>query len=231
MWEGEMVSEDTHLQHPLRPDLLQQAQTALEERVRYPTVARGDSILRVLPLSGLEDFREAWEYAVASDLFHASMARQDHEARAYELVVVHLGGADILQRAARRVPQGAAREWSRRLTQMHRSFVDQLVEELLEFSPGDPRYLVSSLFQDDGRSAMQFSSEDLAAGEVLGFAPRLLVQLGIPPARDMRQGSGTALTGVTAPASWGRRANWTPAAERSSTDLERLRSLGYIGGS
>ena len=74
------------------------------------------------------------------------------------------------------------------------------------------------------RQAWVWPSDLSSSGDLYRLAPALLRALGIPPGRDMDMDDPTA----RAPASWGLRPAWTPAAARSPEDLERLRSLGYI---
>ena len=105
----------------------------------------------------------------------------------------------------------------------------QLIAELcLE---QDSWFLVSSELSEQSRSAAVFSSQKQKPRRALFFAPVLLWHLGVPPAMDMAAPSPELRFKSPGPESWGRRPGWTPTAERSAADLERLRSLGYIGGS
>jgi len=230
LWEGEGVNEDSHLQHPLREQLLQLAQNAIAARSEYPSLVRGDSILRQAPQDGLRDYWEAWEFAVAADLFHAALARTDHEEGTYRLVAVHLGGADILERALLRVPEGWSKVLAQRLGTLHGEFVQSLLSQMVDRVGSSPWLVVASENSKDGRTAVIYSSRETRAQHTLQLAPELLRFVGVPPALDMRL-EALGLTELTPmPSTWGRRAPWTPVALRSAADLERLRSLGYIGG-
>lgn len=230
MWEGERVDADPHLQHPLRDQLLETGQAAIATRVQYPSLVRGDAMARTAPQVGLDDFREAWEFAVAADLFHAELARRDHQEGAYRLVVLHLGGADILERSLRRVPEGRSMVIARRLIDLYHEFMQSMLSQFIGDLGSTPWVVVSSHGSRSGRSAAIYSSEDFRARNALQVAPELLRTLGVPPARDMRVESLDPSQLTPMPSTWGRRASWTPAAMRSAADLERLRSLGYIGG-
>ncbi len=56
--------------------------------------------------------------------------------------------------------------------------------------------------------------------------PALLRGLGLPVAADM---AGAPASGESTLATWGLRPDWSPPAGRPASDLEKLRSLGYIG--
>jgi hypothetical protein len=232
MWEGESVDADSHLTHPLRAGLLQTAQAALERRGEFPSVVTGDSLLATTPLYGLEDVREAWGFAVGADLFHASLAEQDLRDGSYSCVAAHLGGADVLVRAVNRAPAGTTQVLGERLIRLHARFVGDLVAQLCHGSGDEASWVVvASTLSAGGREASVLASESPRMGRILQFAPEVLWRLAIPPARDMDTEMLTLPPSWVRPDTWGRRANWTPAAERSAADLERLRSLGYIGGS
>ncbi len=228
LWEGGTdAAEDPLLVQPPRPDLLPDLREALATRDSYPSLVRGDSLLETLPLHDLQQVADAWHYAVASDLFHASLALKGMDAAGQGGWICHLGGADIVERAAQRIPAGASRTVATRLEALYTNFLDELVLKVVEEVPERARLcLVLSRVGKGERRAWAFPAT-LAKGEgsVLELTPSLLSILGLPPARDM---AGKNKRG---PATWGSRPAWTPHAERSSADLQRLRSLGYIGGS
>jgi len=227
LWEGADSAADTLLVQPAQEGLLADLRAALMEQSGYSSLVRGDSLLNNLPLHDLQEVAEAWRYALASDLFHSSLILKGMGTDAQQGRICHLGGADILERAVRRIPAGPSKEMGERLEVLYANFLDELLQKVVvEVPKGSELCFVFSRVQKRERMAWAIPSS-LAKGEgsVLQLAPSFLRILGIPPAKDM---AGSDKDG---PATWGRRAAWTPHAKRSALDLQRLKSLGYIGGS
>ncbi len=227
LWEGADAASDSLLVQPAQDELLPELRDALAEERGYSSLVRGDSLLDKLPLHDLQEVAEAWRYALASDLFHSylilkRMKNPDQEGR-----ICHLGGADILERAVKRIPAGPSKEMGRRLEGLYANFLDELLQKVVEEVPrGSELCFVLSRIDRGERHAWAFPSSLVRGeGSVLQLAPSFLRIVGLPPARDMADSEENG------PATWGRRAAWTPHAKRSSSDLERLKSLGYIGGS
>ncbi len=230
MWDGDDAGSDPLAVQPARTSLVQEAREILARRVQYPELVEGDSLLANLPFRQLERFREVWDYAAASDLFHVALAR---EARADStlLIVLQLNGADLVRRAVERAKASspiAGRE-AERLSALYLRFTDHLLEELLADSGKRGSVVVFSRVEESAESVRRraWVWPGRFAGRppsVLSLAPRILEELQIPPARDMPR------AGSSGPPTWGLRPDWTPPAGRSRQDLERLKSLGYIGG-
>jgi len=226
MWDGKDAGNDPLLVQPPRPELLQRAKSALSHRSSYPSLEYGDSLLSKLPMRQLEEFREVWDYAAAADLFHAFLAEDALGANDPTALILQLNGADMVHRAVSQCEGGPARQMALRLEKKYLAFTDQLLEEVLQV-PGRKKVLVLSKVETQGGSARRrawvWPASFASGGGVYRLTPALLRALGISPAHDMQ---GAFLGG---PPSWGLRPDWTPPATRSSQDLERLRSLGYIG--
>jgi len=230
MWDGADAGNDPLLVHPLQPRLVVRARKALGERSSHPSLVQGDSLLANVAFRQMETFREVWDYAAASDLFHAFLAREAFHDRETDLVVLQLNGVDLVRRAAARCDGPATAELARRLLGSYLEFQDDLLRGLMEEAAGRQRLLIlSRKVAEEGASRRRawvwpraFLGEAMS---VRAVTPGVLAALGIPAARDMVRPSPQG------PASWGLRPAWTPAAGRSPADLERLRSLGYIGSS
>lgn len=213
-------------------DLLQ---NAFAFRARHTAAQTGDSLLTrtVFPdVEGWNPVSDTWAYATTSDAFHVLLAVGLLELGDRDAVTVHLNGLDILARRILAMPptDRLLQRESLRLLEIYVDYLDQLVGDLVEAGP--ERVLLLGSVERAGAASRQvwggFRSgqgpPEPIPPRVEELVPQVLRSLGIAPARDM---AGPAPDG---PRTYGRRPNWTPAAGRESVDLDRLRSLGYVGG-
>lgn len=170
-----------------------------------------------------------WDLATAADVYHLERATEElAPAVGPSLVVVHLTGADLLERALRDAPGPAA-------TALRGYFHDFLAESIARMELPDP-YTVVYLGRASGEGGEPPGAwvvGDPAAPEQTDeWAAWLLWTQGVLPARDLP--TPPAIPAATLqgerPATFGRLHVHEEGAARSGADLERLRSLGYIGG-
>jgi hypothetical protein len=135
--------------------------------------------------------------------------------------VVLLNGVDILRRAEATESELAVYE--RWLSDEIAARVESLRSPwmLVVLGPADgdrPVWIAGPL-------ARNLSSARVLAGE-------WLFSVGIVPSEEMPLSEATAraLGDRARPETFGLRPDWSPPAARSGDDLDRLRSLGYIGG-
>lgn len=211
---------DRHLMSP--PQFLSFLQT---EAARLPSPGSLGGGLPADLASAVEDtagWIDAWRLARSTDRLNLGLTGAACGDPQRRLVVAFLGGADVLARAVDGHPQA---------DRILGSYRDELRAELDFFLAGVDRevwtVLSSSVVAAPRRVWVDWGAAHEGGVEsVRALAPALLERLDLPVARDMEgRGAGSRL------ATWGRRPDWSPVAERRASDLERLRSLGYIGGS
>lgn len=169
--------------------------------------------------------QRVWELATASDLHHLRRATQDLDSRiAPTLVVVHLNGLDILRRALRELPLGPAAE---EILGHYEAFL----RDALEAYRPPPDYATVILGRSPTGGAWAVGHGD-APPQIRQWAAWVLWEQGILPARDLEAPPSVvqSLADRERPATFGRLQTRAAGAARSGADLERLRSLGYIGG-
>lgn len=165
-----------------------------------------------------------WELATASDLHHLRRATQDLDAAiAPTLVVVHLNGLDIVRRALREVPGVLAEA-------VLGDYETFLRDALAGHRPPSSHAAVILGRGTSGR-AWAVGRAD-APPLIRQWAAWMLWEQGILPARDLELPPSVVptLPERERPATFGRLQIRAAGAARSGADLERLKSLGYIGG-
>ena len=216
-------------------DLLQRS---FRFRAQRRAIHAGDSLLAqvddTVADAGLVDL---WSYATTSDAFHGLLVRELlSQAPQHQLVALHLNGADMLDRRLRTQlrhaddPTGAAKV-AVALRQAHAHFLAQILDEVLAAHDGPTLLLIGRSEEQDRRRRV--SASWIGDAAPLPATPRecvpiLLRELGLPDAADMDAPSNWPERAELP--SYGLRPRWTPSGARHRIDLERLRSLGYIGG-
>ena len=114
------------------------------------------------------------------------------------------------------------------LSESYGRFLDELLSGMIASHAG-PVLLLSATAEgsDTGRRAWSIwlgEGSPTLGGRTDSVVPAALRLLGVEPAQDMWGGGN-------GPASYGARPRWAPTAPRRALDLDRLESLGYIGGS
>ncbi len=238
LWENRSLAQSDSLLRT--PDALEQEfertgrgilQEVFRRRARSPFAARGDSILSAFETENafVDDLAATWSYATASDVFHSGLTSPP-AAGNVRLVAAHWNGLDVFKRGLVRVAESGQTSVVRvgaELLDLYLRLLDELLVQFVERSEADVTLLASSP-SDVGRELWAWERmQGREAGVSLRatqWAPAVLERLGLPVARDMD--AATVDSGL---ATYGRRPRWTPLVERSQRDLERLRSLGYIG--
>jgi hypothetical protein len=216
-------------------DLLQRS---FRFRAERRAIQSGDSVLALVDESTADsELIDLWSFATTADAFHGLLTRELLAVQpAQELIAVHLNGADMLERRLRAQlrraadPTGAARV-AVALRQAHAQFLSQVLDELLRGHSGPTLLLISRAGENDARRELRacwLSNEARLPATASECAPILLQQLGLPLAEDMLHGASDPARARVP--TYGLRPRWTPSGARHRIDLERLRSLGYIGG-
>lgn len=206
----------------LRWDALQTKRSTL------PGYAEGENWLRSRAAADTALAR-IWELATMADVYHLAWATRDLDATlGPTLVVVHLNGLDIVVRALQRRPHldGSG------LLDAMATFVSSAVAE----HRPPPEYQVVTVARAAVRPgeiprAWAWGGGDLPR-HPRAWASWLLWSQGVVPARDLMlpESISSSMAASDRPETFGRLQGGGTGGTRSGADLERLRSLGYIGG-
>lgn len=178
--------------------------------------------LRGIATDGAEIIDEQLRLARMMDEYHLQRALEVEPGQSVaDLRAVLLNGMDILRRGDATESVLAAHErWlADEIGKVLESVASPWMLVVLGPADGDrPLWIAGPL-------ARNFSSARVLAGE-------WLYSLGIVPSREMPLSDATAaaLGDQARPETFGSRPDWSPPAARSGDDLDRLKSLGYIGG-
>ena len=201
------------------------------ERVRSSVAGYKEGVQWLRTHAATDDrLAEIWDLATAADLHHLRRATEGLDPRlGPTLVVAHLSGIDILGRALRDLPDASTHD-------LLRSYERFLITALdMHGAPQGYATVILARARPDTGDALERAwvvGSAQAPAEPRHWASWLLWGQGIVPARDLVVGPSIPATILDRerPATFGRLQFRESGPARSGADLERLRSLGYIGG-